>query len=551
MGCAICSRFSTLYDQLAAADTEWAALQDKRDTLTKLSARKTHKKAHMEFDNWLMTVEATPNSKEMENYQEDTAEQASAEVDEEQHQGIKRRRSHSPSTQQSGETKAQNNIPGSSPHQLPLRPSPKRSRSTTSLPERKRLKFSDSVQFHDNYRSSGEYHRPSDTYVRGRNAPPEDAEYMDTSGSGQSFLKFTRTKKVGAKWVEVSEEELAKKSEDAKVSAELRRLGVAQKSAAEEGDEDAAGDLKQKENAPPDARATRLARRAKGASSVDLTQKKSTRAARSGKLSRGSREESLDRALDETQKPNRLGPISSTLRASAADTLLAGQSGAAQDDVVAYRTVQGHNIEKAPEVAILEAMRDRQVLESNMTREDSSVANSNTTMLRNQKEPIDVYAVHSKNELDPATENKTQRDEPKNEATCIAWEDAYMASSTRTVGPANMVQLSEHKNVVAISPIEEERKIASLPEGYSSPLQSSKTNNPLNGIPQPPEIPLGSGVTSGEDTITIHQPLQHSSAESASHIPQVPHKLDPTSSPDTHLPTATVTEPHKGSDLEP
>jgi hypothetical protein len=95
---------------------------------------------------------------------------------------------------------------------------------------------------------------------------------MDTSGSGLTFLKFTGTKKVGAKWVELSEEELAKQSEKARTWAQLRKLANAGKSDAEPADGDPVDGVGQNEDTPLDARAARLARRAKGASSTESTQ---------------------------------------------------------------------------------------------------------------------------------------------------------------------------------------------------------------------------------------------------------------------------------------
>ncbi|KAJ5063967.1 hypothetical protein J3E72DRAFT_220049, partial [Bipolaris maydis] len=289
-GCSACQRFGTLYDALQAADTEWAAFENKRDSITKSFARDNHKKARMEFDNWLMTVEALPVPPTGE--RTTRIEEASPEVQhvfhgsEEPHLGIARRRSHSPTTQPPVTAERSPN-PRLQQCDAPLsfRPSPKRSRSTNSLFGRKRLKFSDTVEFHQTYRSSDEYHRPSQMYVRGRNAPPEGSEYMDTSGSSQTFLRFTQMKKVGAKWVELSEEDLAKKSKSPALAIAQQAPAAVEQQKSHSGNEGVTGKLEQKQEAPPDARAARLARRAKEASSMGSEQTKST----PGTRSRGNR----------------------------------------------------------------------------------------------------------------------------------------------------------------------------------------------------------------------------------------------------------------------
>ncbi|RYN16123.1 hypothetical protein AA0115_g12536 [Alternaria tenuissima] len=259
-GCSTCQQFDSLYDAIRAADADWAVFENKRDSITKSFARENHMRAHMDFDNWLMTVEAPGSPRDGQDAQlenKDSNDGDNANQDEEQIPGTKRRRSHSPTTQRFGDTS------GLAPHErqgipLSLRPSPKRSRSAAASTGRKRLKFSDSVQFYDDYRSSEQFHRPSETYVRGRNAPPEGSEYMDTSGSGLTFLKFTGMKKVGAKWVE----------------------------------------LNQNERAPTDARAARLARRAKGASSAEPAQTRSLKSRRSRETSRKEKQPQLDGAPD-------------------------------------------------------------------------------------------------------------------------------------------------------------------------------------------------------------------------------------------------------------
>ncbi|KAL6712489.1 hypothetical protein ACN47E_000366 [Coniothyrium glycines] len=166
-----------------------------------MTARENHRKAHMEFDNWLMSVEQPLSPlRRGEEIQE-----VIDESERKQH-GVKRARSQFPS-----------NSVGNEPQF-----SPSRSQSVTSLPERKRLKFSETVEFRENYRDSSSYQRSGSTYTRGRYAPVEGSEYLDTSGSTVSFVRFTRMKKIKDVWIEVDEETAAKGN---KYTGELRKLG--------------------------------------------------------------------------------------------------------------------------------------------------------------------------------------------------------------------------------------------------------------------------------------------------------------------------------------
>ena len=169
-GCSTCQRFDSLYDAIREADTEWTVLENKRDSISKSFARDNHKRAHMEFDNWLMTVEAPGPARDAQSEHPEDKDHGGGDFindDKQDIAGPKRRRSHSPTTQRSGESS------DTAPHgqqgmSLSLRPSPKRSHSSSASISRKRLKFSDSVEFHENYRTSEQYHRPSETYARGR-----------------------------------------------------------------------------------------------------------------------------------------------------------------------------------------------------------------------------------------------------------------------------------------------------------------------------------------------------------------------------------------------
>ncbi|CAE7206319.1 hypothetical protein PTTW11_09533 [Pyrenophora teres f. teres] len=414
-GCDTCQQFSTLFDAVQAADMDWATYQNKRDSITKSFARENYKRAHMEFHNWLMTVEVPAVSKrrDHETYPDEV------EV-EQQDQGTKRRHSLSPTVQEFSNTiempdgLAQHNHNIS----LSLRPSPKRWRSAASLPGRKRLKFSETVEFPSSYRNSEEYHRPSETYVRGRNAPPEGSEYMDTSGSGQTFFRFTQMKKVGAKWVELSEEELAKKKEGAKVAAE--------KVKAQETNGHMAGDLGRDEQMVTNARTTRSARRAKETLSTGPAQTNMTTTTQvRSRKPRKSKETWLDGTLDGTQELP--GDLATALATPTADDthFIARASPDAPGDIGAgVRRLERQTYsdsEKTP----TETRHNGGASDADILHQEPHKGTCNTGT-----EACQADAIHH-HTGDVLIERNTLRVGPMGKASsCTSWEDAYMASAT-------------------------------------------------------------------------------------------------------------------------
>jgi len=180
-GCAICQHFQTLYDVMQAADEHYATYRDRRDTYApKLVAFGKLRKAKLEFNNWLLDVEAAARDT-IEPELDSTTVHASRNA-----RGTKRERS------------------------LSLTSEGQSSSSPSNIPEAarkyKRLKFSNSVEFRDEYRPSPNFSRSDDAYSRGRYAAPEGEEHLDTSGLALTHLKFSGMKRVGAKWVDVWEE---------------------------------------------------------------------------------------------------------------------------------------------------------------------------------------------------------------------------------------------------------------------------------------------------------------------------------------------------------
>lgn len=213
-GCDTCQRFSVLHDEVQAADSRWAEMESKRDTLkAKQTARANYMRLHMEFDNWLIGVEASRTQmqdKVMDLQLKERQEMPDVREGECREQNMKRARSHSSTSQEAEQPTKRHDGKGFEALQqhrasLSYRPSSKRTQSSASLSERKRLKFSDSVEFRDDYRVSSEFLRNDERYVRGRHAAPDGSEYLDTSGSGQTFLKFTGERKVKGTWVEAVE----------------------------------------------------------------------------------------------------------------------------------------------------------------------------------------------------------------------------------------------------------------------------------------------------------------------------------------------------------
>ena len=72
---------------------------------------------------------------------------------------------------------------------------------------RKRIQFTADVPDREDYRGSDEYCRTHSEYAPGRYTPSEGCVYLDTSGSNQTFLRFTGQRRVRDKWVDVEMQE--------------------------------------------------------------------------------------------------------------------------------------------------------------------------------------------------------------------------------------------------------------------------------------------------------------------------------------------------------
>jgi hypothetical protein len=240
-GCDTCGQFLPLYNAMKAADEDYASFKDRRDNYRpKQDALAALRKSHIDFDNWLMNVE-----KICDELQHVPSNIYLESVNEPPH-GVKRSHSLSQSPAKTGRSQ--------------ISPSTGRY-STGSLLGHKRLKFSDSVEFRDDYRPCQFYSRNDAAYVRGRYAPPEGSTHLDTSGSDKTFLKFTGMKKVGKDWVDVWKVKTDDDSKDIKAKvADANTVRVSEiktKTAPSYCEEDAT----EAEGASSDARGQRLARR--------------------------------------------------------------------------------------------------------------------------------------------------------------------------------------------------------------------------------------------------------------------------------------------------
>jgi hypothetical protein len=191
--CDTCEQFRPLFDAMQTADEECLSFGERRDNYRpKQDAFANVKKTHMQFGNFLISVEGTVEGPQI------APSYTHAESEEDRSQGKKRPRSTSSVSEAFSPT-------------LPSH--------VRNIDEHKRLRFSDSVESREHYRPSQHYSRSDDAYERGRYAPPEGSEHLDTSGSVKTFFKFTGMKKVGKEWVDLWKEDEEDERNDSKENA--------------------------------------------------------------------------------------------------------------------------------------------------------------------------------------------------------------------------------------------------------------------------------------------------------------------------------------------
>lgn len=227
---------------MRAAEQHYANLENRRDDyVPKRDAYAALKMAILAFSNWLLNVEAV--GKEAQDEMPDRQPVATTTaMGHGERRGTKRERS---SSSHSGDN--------------PTTILTEDNSSTVAPTTHKRLKFSDTVEFREDYRPFNLFMRGDEAYVPGRYALPEGSEYEDTSGSGKGAVKFLGMKKVGNAWVEVDfkdDESNIKKTRRKNREARDARQDEAQGAIV-------AQEEKPSEDALTDERAQRLARRTK------------------------------------------------------------------------------------------------------------------------------------------------------------------------------------------------------------------------------------------------------------------------------------------------
>jgi hypothetical protein len=278
-GCDTCQQFEALFKAMEAADNAYASFSGRRDNYgPKCTASANFRKAHIDFHNWLLAVEAVEDKQESMPHGEVDA----AAADKQQHQGTKRSRSQSPTPETSVSTS-----------------SPDCGSSTVSLPKRKRLKFSQTVEFREEHRPCQQFSRTEEEYVRGRYAPPEGSGYLDTSGSFKSFLKFTGMKKIKDKWIDVWEDD--DDGDEKKSKKKSTHSAAAEEDSFEETEEQPMQTDDQ--NGSVDARAERLARRRRITTRESDPRRKDIAIKTRAKGIRGAKREGSDPDREEVAEP--------------------------------------------------------------------------------------------------------------------------------------------------------------------------------------------------------------------------------------------------------
>jgi molecular chaperone GrpE (heat shock protein) len=190
--CTSCEPFQELYETLQSREQEHAALLDKGPThLGRVTAHWKYRNARVALENFLINIEAPDKTTQAAfvTHADGVQTEREAELN-----GISKH--------------GEKNV-----HGLPTEVSPTTKRrlaqkSGDSNTERKRIKFTDTVQESPQYRTTLEYYRGAKEYVPGKYGAAEGSELLDTSGSTLTFAKFTGQKKVGPRFVDIVEREV-------------------------------------------------------------------------------------------------------------------------------------------------------------------------------------------------------------------------------------------------------------------------------------------------------------------------------------------------------
>ncbi len=196
--CVSCEPFLGLYEDLQTKEMEHTALLDRGPKHHgRAMAHEKLRNAKVALENFLINVEA-PNTAKLE-----FARASSTDCKEpEQPEHLDNPES---AGEFQGDQQAVNGFSSPIRHSLTTNASPtmKHRLACASNIERKRIKFTESVEERAEYRSVSEFYRGGKEYIPGRYVPAEGSEFLDTSGSTLTFAKFTGQRKIGSKFIDI------------------------------------------------------------------------------------------------------------------------------------------------------------------------------------------------------------------------------------------------------------------------------------------------------------------------------------------------------------
>ena len=199
--CASCELFLGLYETLQTREREHTALLDRgQKHHGRAVAHEKYRNARVALENLLISIEA-PNEATFDVVQAGFANRADPLQLEHIEDRVRTPEYFDGQPSNNGE---QSRMEPQSPTKISLITKRKvlRNRDTSKL-ERKRIKFTETVEERPEYRSTVEFYRGGKEYVPGRYVVAEGSEYLDTSGSTLTFAKFTGQKKVGSSFIDI------------------------------------------------------------------------------------------------------------------------------------------------------------------------------------------------------------------------------------------------------------------------------------------------------------------------------------------------------------
>lgn len=232
--CASCEPFLGLYETLQTREQEHTALLDRgQKHHGRAIAHEKYRNARVALENFLMSIEA-PNEATFDLAQAgfaNRADPAQLEHADDVAEGPKFDETQQPSDRTSPPMES---VP-------PPGPSPTLKRKVARNPrasngERKRIKFTETVEERPEYRGSLEFYRGAKEYVPGRYKAAEGSEFLDTSGSTLTFAKFTGQKKVGSMFIDIVSREEALEGEGG--SPAMKKKGKAKDNKKQSGQEE-------------------------------------------------------------------------------------------------------------------------------------------------------------------------------------------------------------------------------------------------------------------------------------------------------------------------